>query len=258
MAECSGLPDYEGPASTAVAHPAHAKLDIDLKNLSDPRWFRVHPALAWGFFGARLKQYRLASPHPGYTSLARWNEECRDGAFVVTSTPDGQFQRAYFFADRIVECEGAMEWLQCTQRCGAPFPGGLIDVAVDDETGYAKKPLPTCPQCGSLARPNVALMDDKEWDATRTHEQEDRLNTWVAGLREQRDRKLVIVECGAPPNDRAGLRARGERLLSAMGGTLIRIDARDAKLASPNVGVGLAPAEALTAIDAAVARLTRR
>jgi hypothetical protein len=258
MAEASGLPDYDDPKSTAFAHPAHAKLEVERKNLSDPRWFRVHPKLAWGFLGARLKQCRTARPHGGFAVIARWIESVRDGAFVVTSSADGQFQRASFFSDRIVECRGAIEWLQCTQQCGDVFPGGLIDVEIDDETGFAKDPLPTCPRCGSLARPNILLPDDKGWDSAREAMQEERLDTWLGGLREQRDRKVVVLECGAKPRDPSGLRARSERAAAAMGGTLVRIAEEQATASPPHIAIEMPIVDALVAIDTALARITRR
>jgi hypothetical protein len=190
--------------------------------------------------------------------IARWIESVRDGAFVVTSNADGQFQRASFYADRIVECCGAIEWLQCTQQCGDVFPGGLVDVEIDDETGFAKDPLPVCPRCGSLARPNILLPDDKGWDGAREAMQEERLDTWLGGLRDQRDRKVVVLECGAKLRDAAGLRARSERAAAALNGTLVRITESNATATSPHVAIEMPIVEALAAIDTALARITRR
>jgi NAD-dependent SIR2 family protein deacetylase len=257
MSELAGLVDWSHPPAGAYAHPAHAKLPFGTRDLAHARWFSVDPALAWGFHASRLRTYRITRAHEAHHTLARWADGVRDGAFVVTSNVDGLFQRARFLPHRIVETQGAMEWLQCMTLCCEPFPGGTLDVEIDDETGFAVPALPMCPRCGSLARPNVALPEDKEWDPARAHEQEERLNLWLGELRGQRDRKLVVVECGVAPED-VGMRARGERMVAAMGGTLVRIDERDAHVKAPNVGIEMPPGEAIAAIDVGIARLTRR
>lgn len=222
-------------------------IDTIPEPFDDARLFKKSAKRAWGFFAMRRQNTRMARPNAGFGVLARWADGMKHGVFVFTSNPDGQFQRAYFFADRIVECRGAVEWMQCTQRCGDVFPGGLIDIALDAK-GYATDPLPTCPRCGSLARPNIAIGEDKDWDSSRTHEQEDRLNTWLAELRAMKDKKLVVIECGASGNP--DVRARGDRVAAALGGTLVRIDPHEAA-----GGIRMGIVEALGAIDSALARL---
>src|SRR5262249_60368056 len=93
--------------------------------MSNPRWFRSDPALAWGFFGHRMNLYRSAVPHQGFEILRRWGERLPHGYFVFTSNVDGQFQKAGFSADRILECHGSIHFLQCTERCGrGTWPSG--------------------------------------------------------------------------------------------------------------------------------------
>jgi NAD-dependent SIR2 family protein deacetylase len=257
MSTASGLVDYADPSNAVWPHAAQTKLEMAPSALGDARWFRVHPGLAWGFAAARLERYRVARPHPGFAAVLRWTEAARDGAFVFTSQPDGQFQRARFFADRIVEARGTLEWLQCTAGasggCGEPFPGGLLDVPIDDATGFAEPPFPVCPRCGKIARPNVLLSeDDREWNPWRANEQEDRMNSWLAELRGRPGRKVVVVELGAARD--ALVQKRGERVAAAMGGTLVRIGAG----VKGDVAVPMEIREGILAVDRELARLTRR
>lgn len=60
--------------------------------MSTPHWFQTDPALAWGFFGHRLKLYRSATPHAGFQILLRWAARMPLGPFTFTSNVDGQFQ----------------------------------------------------------------------------------------------------------------------------------------------------------------------
>jgi NAD-dependent SIR2 family protein deacetylase len=252
MSTASGLVDYDDPQNTVWPHAAQTKLEMTPRALADARWFRVHAGLAWGFHAARLERYRVSRPHPGFAVVHRFAASMRDGVFVFTSQPDGQFQRARFFADRIVEARGALEWLQCTARCGEPFPGGLLDVEVDDATGYAVEPFPSCPRCGKLARPNVSLSDDDaDFDPWRAHEQEDRMNSWLAELRGKPGKKLLVLELGAGRDPL--VQKTGERVAAAMGGTLVRVD----PLAKGHVSIAMDVKEGIAAIDTELARVTR-
>lgn len=114
--------------------------------------------------------------------------------------------------------------------CVGIFSTGAFTVDVDVETCRAREPLPRCPRCGALARPNVLMFNDGAWDGSRTQPQEDRLMDWLTRLEEN------LVECGAG-RAIATVRLFGERLVSRLGATLIRINPVDPQV--PNGGVGL-------------------
>src|SRR5205807_506106 len=112
----------------------------------NPRWFADDPPLAWGFYGHRLGLYRRTRPHRGFAILRRWGERMPAGAFVYTSNVDGQFQRAGFDPETVVECHGSIHSMQCLADCGVPpFPAEGYEVRVDAETMRADDPLPICP-----------------------------------------------------------------------------------------------------------------
>ena len=92
----SGLPDFRGNEGFWKAYPALAKAQLDFMEVASPRTFERNPALAWGFYGHRLKLYRETVPHTGFDILRRWGQRMVLGSHVFTSNVDGQFQKAGF------------------------------------------------------------------------------------------------------------------------------------------------------------------
>jgi NAD-dependent SIR2 family protein deacetylase len=243
----SGLPDFRGDAGFWKAYPAYAHLGLSFVDLANPRWFDDDAPLAWGFYGHRLNLYRATRPHPGFALLRGWGAARRDGVFVFTSNVDGQFQRAGFDPERIVECHGTIETWQCTRDCGVGlFPASLQEIGVDANTLRAANPLPRCTGCGVLARPNVLMFGDDGWDDRRTGEQRRRFERWLAGLEAGR-RRLAIVECGAGTAVPT-VRRLGEALAGRLGATLIRINVREPDARGAAIAIPLGAHEALAAI----------
>ena len=238
----SGLPDFRGEDGFWRAYPPLAALGIRFAEIANPRTFDTHPELAWGFYGHRLALYRDTVPHMGFTILHDLGARLPHGAFVFTSNVDGQFQRAGFQADRIVECHGSIHHLQCTRPCGgAIWPADAVSPVVDPASCLMAPPLPRCPHCGLLSRPNILMFGDGRWLDARTDHQYARFVQWRA-----RVRKLVVVELGA------GTDVPSVRHMSAtQGAPLVRINPRASHVA-PGKGVGIA----LGALDALVALRT--
>jgi NAD-dependent SIR2 family protein deacetylase len=242
----SGLPDFRGAHGFWRAYPAYQKLGLDFVSLANPAWFRRDPTLAWGFYGHRLQLYRRAAPHAGFAILRRWAERMRHGAFVYTSNVDGHFQRAGFDPERIEEVHGTIHQAQCSNECGIGiFAADAFEIDLDEETMRAREPLPACPRCGALARPNILMFGDGEWDYTHSHRQEMRMLAW---LEQVANARLVIIECGA------GLaiptvRYFCERVAGSHAATLIRINVREATVPAGQIGLATGALAALRAID---------
>ncbi|MBK9090826.1 MAG: NAD-dependent protein deacetylase [Holophagales bacterium] len=236
----SGLPDFRGPEGFWNAYPAFRDLGLRFEQLANPDWFFDDPALAWGFYGHRLSLYRRTVPHEGFATLLMWAAEAPLGAFVFTSNVDGQFQKAGFPDDRIVECHGSIHFLQCLRSCGEPIrPADGIQVEIDETTCRARPPLPSCPSCRGLARPNILMFGDMGWDDTRTDAQHATLGNWLDGVKGP----LVVLELGAGTNVPT-VRMFSERAARASRRTLVRINPRE-----PQLGTGLSlPLGALEAI----------
>lgn len=243
----SGLPDFRGDEGFWNAYPPYRRLGVSFIDMANPAHFRADPSFAWGFYGHRRNLYRTTVPHAGFQVLRRWSERCREGSFVFTSNVDGQFQRAGFPEDRIDECHGAIDWSQCLESCGAGiFPGGEAEIQIDMESMRAADPLPACPKCGGLARPNILMFGDWGWEEERNRRQGRKLHAWLAKLEGKR---VVAVECGAG-GAIPTVRRFCERTAAAHGGTLIRINPREPGVPRGGIGLSLGAREALERIDA--------
>jgi NAD-dependent SIR2 family protein deacetylase len=233
------------------AYPPLGKLGLSLAELVTPQWFEGNPALAWGVYGWRLEQCRRTSPHAGFAILRRWMAEKPQGGFVFTSCVDGCFQRGGLAEERIVECHGSLEHLQCVKPCCAatwPVPAEL-PLAIDPETLRASGDLPRCVRCGGLARPNVLMTGDGAWSSGRTLAQQVRFRAWLGSLARG---KFSVIEVGAKLGGET-VREAAEQLAGAGRVPLVRIGP-DGTADSPNAIslAGEAPA-VLEALAAAMA-----
>lgn len=226
----SGLPDFRGNEGLWRAYPALRHSGLEFTRIASPAAFRTDPELAWGFYGHRLNLYRETTPHEGFSILRRWADRMPHGAFVYTSNVDGQFQKAGMAADSILECHGTLHWLQCMDACSDNIWSAENWVPeVDAIACRLLSPLPSCPSCGALARPNVLMFNDGDWVSVRTEVQQQRLETWLAGVSQP-----VVVELGA------GTAVPTVRWFGSMlNGPLIRINLRESEI-SKDKGVGLA------------------
>lgn len=239
----SGLPDFRGPEGFWKAYPPFRGRQFH--EMSTPHWFQTDPELAWGFFGHRLNLYRAATPHDGFGCLLRWGRQRPLGSFVFTSNVDGQFQKAGFSADELVEQHGSIHFLQCSRPCGQPiWPADGVQVDVDEATIRATSPLPTCPGCGAIARPNILMFGDGQWDWHRCDEQGARYSSW---RRRVEGRRVVAIEIGAGlaiPTVRGECQRRGR--------PLIRINPREPDTPAGGIPLAMGALEALRAIDEAL------
>ncbi|UOX87848.1 NAD-dependent protein deacetylase [Amycolatopsis sp. FBCC-B4732] len=238
----SGLPDFRGGEGFWRAYPPYARLGLRFEELADPRHFADDPELAWGFYGHRLALYRETVPHEGFRLLLEFGEKLPGGTRVFTSNVDGQFQAAGFA--HVAEAHGSIHHLQCLSGCTSEIrPAAGLDVAIDEETMRAVPPLPACPRCGGLARPNILMFGDYDWVPDRSQAQLDELTAWRRTARD-----LVVVELGA--GQAVPTVRRYSELASAATGALIRINPREPQIRH-NRGVSIA-AGALETLQALV------
>jgi NAD-dependent SIR2 family protein deacetylase len=241
----SGLPDFRGDEGFWRAYPPYARLGLSFVELADPSHFADDPELAWGFYGHRLRLYRETVPHRGFAILRGWAEKLPTRVF--TSNVDGQFQAAGLAS--VAEVHGSIHYLQCTARCADQvWSADGLKVPIDEDTMRAVPPLPSCPRCGSLARPNILMFGDRDWLPHRSQRQLDELRVW---RRDQRD--LVVVELGAGtavPTVR-----RQAELASAASGALIRINPREPQVRhGRGVPLPMGACDALVALESGLSR----
>ncbi len=243
----SGLPDFRGDHGFWRAYPPIAKLGISFVQMANPEWFHRDPHLAWAFYGHRLYLYRKTVPHAGFTKLLNVGIRKPNGCFVFTSNVDGQFQKAGFDQRYIEECHGSIHHLQCVRPCNERiWSGDNLDVEIDERHFKAMDPLPKCPDCKNIARPNILMFGDWSWLSSRTDSQRDNFYEWLRQSTSNR-KKLVIIECGAGEAV-ATVRYMSENIAARTGGILIRINPRDTHVPAGHISIPLGAAEGIEAI----------
>jgi len=221
----SGLPDFRGVEGFWRAYPKVKQLGLHFEEMANPQWFEKDPQLAWAFYGHRLHLYRETTPHKGFSLLKELAKKKTYGGFVFTSNVDGQFQKAGFNEDCIMECHGSIHHLQCTRDCqGKIWSAEDVQIEISEDF-RAQEPLPRCPDCGAMVRPNILMFGDWEWESRRTDMQSRRLRQWLAKL-EDAGAKLAVVEMGAGTAVPT-VRRTGEDVARHFGVPLIRINPRE-------------------------------
>ncbi|BCD59818.1 MULTISPECIES: Sir2 family NAD-dependent protein deacetylase [unclassified Nitratiruptor] len=237
----SGLPDFRGVHGFWRAYPAAKRLGLRFEELANPRWFEENPKLAWAFYGHRLHLYRKTDPHIGFRLLLEIAQQKKD-YFVVTSNVDGQFQKAGFDEMKIDEVHGSIHYLQCTKPCCERiWSAEGIEIHINEDLFLAKDPLPKCPYCGAIARPNILMFGDWNWISRREEAQNRRFEHFM----QEAQKSLVIVEIGAGTAVPT-IRLLGERISQNYNVPLIRINPREEEGAT--VGLALGGKEAIRKI----------
>ena len=245
----SGLPDYRGNEGLWRAYPRLKHLGLSFESMANPSWFERNPRMAWAFYGHRRQLYRETPPHRGYSLLRQWGDTLPHGYFVFTSNVDGHFERAGFRGDRLVECHGTVHLNQCCEPChDALWNDAAATPDIDLDKLEMRGPLPACPECGTVSRPNVLMFGDWNWIADRTARQHALYSDWLEALRAG-EARVAIVELGAGTRLDT-VRRESERLAAALRGTLVRINPREAAGPDGTVSIALPALEALERIEA--------
>ena len=139
-----------------------------------------------------------------------------------------------------------MHWMQCTADCGIGiFSADPFKLAVDDLTMRACPPLPHCPSCGCIARPNVLMFRDMSWDDSLACGQQAELNKWLQVVKRSR---VCCVELGAGlaiPS----VRQLCEQVAVAFDTPLIRMNPFESSVSDGNIGLLMSALAGLQAIN---------
>lgn len=243
----SGLPDFRGDKGFWNAYPAYARQGLSFIDCANPQHFADDPLFGWGFYGHRTNLYRDTVPHEGFHIIRKWIE--RNGAdyFVVTSNVDGQFQKAGYASDRILEVHGSIHHLQCQGPCSSNIWPNDEVLRIDEATMRARQPLPRCSGCGEVSRPNILMFGDWSWLPDRTRIQERAFDRFLAA---QSGRRIAVIEMGAG-SAIPTIRATSERIgWNFEHATVIRINPREPEIKPPHISMPCGALEGLQNIDA--------
>lgn len=246
----SGLPDFRGSEGFWKAYPPYRELGFQFMDVACPENFRLNPALGWGFYGHRYNLYRATEPHSGFQRLLDFGNEMPGGSFVFTSNVDGHFQRVGFDENEVLECHGSLLHRQCALNCENHIWSAYDEqILIDETTMQAQDPLPVCPDCKGMARPNVLMFGDWDWNSQRAMEQQTRFRSWLEAI-VKLGLRMVILEFGAGTTIPT-VRLQSETLAQVVPfASLVRVNPREPQFyAKIERGVSLEMG-ALEAIDA--------
>lgn len=244
----SGLPDFRGDSGFWKAYPPIAKLGKSFSEMANPVWFDRNPKIAWAFYGHRLNLYRETIPHSGFEIMLEWAKSKNYGSYVFTSNVDGQFQKAGFNDQAIDEVHGSIHHFQCSKPCTYNiWDASDINIDVDLEVFEAIEPLPHCPICGAIARPNILMFGDWNWVANRSSDQSSRYHNWLNEL-QTANANLVIIELGAG-HAVPTVRMESQSIFRSHNAEFIRINPRDFETPSGGISIPLGSKEGLERIN---------
>ncbi|WP_129126422.1 SIR2 family NAD-dependent protein deacylase [Geomonas oryzae] len=243
----SGLPDFRGDTGFWRAYPLYERLGISFVDAANPDHFEHDPSFGWGFYGHRTNLYRDTVPHAGFGLLLEWAARYRLDLFVATSNVDGQFQKAGFAEENILEFHGSIHHLQCTRPCSERIWDNREAFRIDAATMRSDH-VPLCPRCGSAARPNILMFGDYAWVEERTRRQQERFRQFLS---RQSGRRIVVVELGAGTAIPT-VRAASERIGALSGARVIRINPREPQIQRPHLSLPCGALEGLAGIEQAL------
>ncbi len=203
----SGLGTFRGVAA-GVWPPLLQHPELDFSDMSNPSWFRKpqgnsdkHDTANFGyaFWAFRYNAYTSAAPHRGYSIAQQWSQLSHiKSAFSFTSNIDAHWRNSGWSESSVLECHGSIDYMQCINNCsGRVWPtNNALDLVVDPKTNCVTDPLPLCPNCHELARPNVLMFGDWEYIGNRLNEQEKHYKQFKSNLKATKS-KLLIIELGA-------------------------------------------------------------
>ncbi len=247
----SGLPDFRGNEGFWQAYPVAKARGLSFQALANPEWFERDPSLAWAFYGHRLNLYRDTVPHAGFEMLRELCKSKGDDYFILTSNVDGQFQKAGFTPEKICEIHGSIHHLQCIKDKGhGIWPAQGVEVMVDMDAFKASDPLPLCPVCGSMARPNILMFGDWDWLGVQSDAQMKRFGRWKINLMNDK-KKVCIIEIGAGTAI-ASIRRMSESVAKQFHTSLIRINPRESHGLQGTIKLAMGGLEGISAITSAL------
>jgi NAD-dependent deacetylase len=135
----SGIPDFRSPNGVWARYDPMEYATIDA--------FLEDPAKVWDFYGKRLTMLDDAQPNDGHRALAELEDRGWVRA-VVTQNIDRLHERAGSRA--LVEVHGSIRTSSCLE-CGTVVSFGEV---------VALLPVPACPSCGRILKPDVVMFGE--------------------------------------------------------------------------------------------------
>ncbi len=135
----SGIPDFRSPMGVWRRYDPMEYATIDA--------FLADPKKVWDFYGKRLASLADIEPNDGHRALADLERQGWVDA-IVTQNVDGLHARAG--SRTVVEVHGSIRTSSCLE-CGTTVPFA---------EALARLPVPACPTCGRVLKPDVVMFGE--------------------------------------------------------------------------------------------------
>lgn len=157
LSASSGLATFRGVGSDGLWHKH------DPAKLATRQAFVDNPELVWRFYQDRRRQALEAKPNKAHIAIARLAETVGTGDFMALSMNiDALSGGAGHPSEQLLELHGNLLDLKCfNQDCDYVqrnnFDVNLIPDSVKEglPSELSNTPLPKCPKCRNLLRPNI-------------------------------------------------------------------------------------------------------
>jgi len=153
VSAASGIPTFRAPGAGLWSQYAPSVF-------ATPRGWARDPQLVWGWYTHRRRLALRAQPNAAHIALAAL--ETRYPTFtLVTQNVDGLHQRAG--SQQVVELHGSLFRFRCS-RDDTPVawqdPDDDDPIAMEALERGETTPVPHCPDCGALIRPDVVWFEE--------------------------------------------------------------------------------------------------
>lgn len=146
----SGLPTYRGVGG--LYGDRHTEEGLPIEDILSGPYFAAHPEVSWRYLHEMEAHTRGARPNAAHAAIAGL-ESRLDSVLVLTQNVDG-FHREAGSTD-VLDIHGDLHDLKCTACTWRDRTGDFAHLA----------PLPRCPRCDAVVRPDVVLFGELLSDA---------------------------------------------------------------------------------------------
>lgn len=156
----SGIPTFRGPEGywtigSSVYHP---------QEMATYGMFCRQPAAVWKWYLYRIGVCNKAEPNAGHFALVEMEQRFKDRFTLITQNVDNLHLKAGSSLQRTLQIHGNIFFMRCADECSQrtySIPAGFVENRAPGQAIFAPNTkLPTCPDCGSIARPHVLWFDE--------------------------------------------------------------------------------------------------
>ncbi len=168
----------------------------EFTQVSSPDMLYENEDLFQGFYLHRKNLYESTEPHIGYKKLLDFIHKNNIDYYVVTTNVDEHFEKAGYDPNKIYSLHGSIDHWQCSKySCDSEI--FKLDRNIEVDQNLIPKNKIYCPKCESIARPNILMFNDFEFNSDRIDEKGRRYRSWYYDIFRKDGINVTVLEFGA-------------------------------------------------------------